>query len=263
MLASSHRPQASSSRDAGNAGNAGDRIDPGSVLSYELKRSGVASVSMKPPTQTSRLRILLVDDHEIMREGLERILAEVEDGWHTVTASNGFDALQVLGREPIDLAIVDLAMPGMGGLELIKRISAEHPGVAVLVLSMFAQEQYALRAFRAGAKGYVTKDGAGRELVTAVRKVAAGGAYVTPTLAESLVLHLHGDATSPRHDRLSDREMDVLRRLVSGERLTDIADALHLSVKTVSTHKGRILEKLQLPNLAALVRYAFQQGLVD
>lgn len=198
-----------------------------------------------------------------MREGLERILGDAEEGWRTVAAVDGFDALRVLGRESIDLAIVDLAMPGMGGLDLIKRIRAEHPEVVVLVLSMFAQEQYALRAFRAGAMGYVTKDGAGRELVTAVRKVAAGGAYITPGLAESVVLHLHGGFTAPRHNRLSDREMDVLRRLVAGERLTDIAEALHLSVKTVSTHKSRILDKLQLPNLAALVRYGLQHGLVD
>lgn len=218
---------------------------------------------MNPRTETSPLRVLLVDDHEIMREGLERILADADEGWHTVAASNGFEALQILGREDIDLAIVDLAMPGMGGLELIKRMRTDHPEVAVLVLSMFAQEQYALRAFKAGAKGYVTKDGAGRELVTAVRKVAAGGAYVTPSLAESVILHLHGDTSSHPHGKLSNREMEVLRRLVGGERLTDIAEALHLSVKTVSTHKSRILEKLELPNLAALVRYGLQQGLVD
>lgn len=198
-----------------------------------------------------------------MREGLGRILSEADEGWHTVPASNGFDALQLLERDNIDLAIVDLAMPGMGGLDLIKRIRTDHPKVVVLVLSMFAQEQYALRAFRAGAKGYVTKDGAGRELVTAIRKVAAGGAYVTPSLAESVILQLRGDTLLPRHDKLSDREMEVLRLLVAGERLTDIAEALHLSVKTVSTHKGRILEKLDLPNLAALVRYGLQQGLVD
>lgn len=209
------------------------------------------------------LNILIVDDHEIMREGLERILEDADEGWRTVTAGSGLEALRVLGREDIQLAIVDLGMPGMGGLELIKRIRAEHPEVAVLVLTMYAQEQYALRAFRAGAKGYVTKDGAGRELVGAVRKVASGGAYVTPGLAESFVLHLHGDAAPPRHDRLSDRELDVLRRLVAGDRLTDIADALHLSVKTVSTHKARILEKLELPSLAALVRYGLQQGLAD
>lgn len=218
---------------------------------------------MEPQADSVLLNVLIVDDHEIMREGLVRILGDADEGWRAVAVASGFDALQVLGREPIDVAIVDLAMPGMGGLELIKRIRADHPSVAVLVLSMFAQEQYALRAFRAGAKGYVTKDGAGRELVTAVRKVAAGGAYVAPSLAEHFVLHLHGEANSPRHDKLSDREMDVLRRLVSGERQTDIAEALHLSVKTVSTHKGRILEKLQLPNLAALVRYGMQQGLVD
>lgn len=218
---------------------------------------------IEPRAQATLLNILIVDDHEIMREGLARILADAEDGWHTVAARDGFDALQVLGRQPIDLAVVDLAMPGMGGLDLIKRMRVDHPRVAVLVLSMFAQEQYALRAFRAGVKGYVTKDGAGRELVTAVRKVAAGGAYVTPHLAESFLLRLHGDAASPRHARLSDREMEVMRRLVGGDRLADIAQALHLSVKTVSTHKGRILDKLELPHLAALVRYGMEQGLVD
>lgn len=227
------------------------------------KNAGSAAARMESRADTAQLSVLIVDDHEIMREGLERILADADKGLRTVAVASGFEALQVLGREPIDLAIVDLAMPGMGGLDLIKRIRSGHPRVAVLVLSMFAQEQYALRAFRAGAKGYVTKDSAGRELVIAVRKVAAGGAYITAALAESFVLHLQGAATSPRHDKLSDRELDVLRRLVSGERLTDIAEALHLSVKTVSTHKGRILEKLQLANVAALVRYAMQQGLVD
>lgn len=218
---------------------------------------------MEPRTQPVTLNILVVDDHEIMREGLERILLDANEGWRTVTAGNGFDALQVLRREPIDLAIVDLAMPGMGGLELIKRIRADHPQVAVLVLSMFAQEQYALRAFRAGAKGYVTKDVAGRELVQAVRKLAAGGAYVTADLVDSFVRHLHGDTAASGRGRLSDRELEVMRKLVAGERLTDIAESLHLSVKTVSTHKARILDKLELPNLAALVRYGLEQGLVE
>lgn len=218
---------------------------------------------MQVRANQSPLKILVVDDHEIMREGLERILSDADEGWMTVAVGNGFEALRLLDGQPIDVAIVDLAMPGMSGLDLIKRIRAEHPGVAVLVLSMYAQEQYALRAFRAGALGYVTKSGAGRELVGAVRKVAAGGAYVTPGLAESFVLHLQRGDSAPRHGKLSDRELEVLRRLVAGERLTAIADALHLSVKTVSTHKGRILDKLGLPNLAALVRYGLQQGLVD
>jgi DNA-binding NarL/FixJ family response regulator len=217
---------------------------------------------MSAASGSAPLRILIVDDHQIMREGLQHILADAEERWHTVATGSGFEALDLLRHQAIDVAVVDLAMPGMGGLDLIKRIRTDHPKVAVLVLSMYAQEQYALRAFRAGAKGYVTKDGAALELVNAVRKIAAGGAYVTPSLAENVILQLHGDAATPWHDKLSDREMEVLRRLVAGERLTDIGQALHLSVKTVSTHKSRILEKLELPNLAALVRYGLEQGLV-
>lgn len=228
-----------------------------------LGHPGTQNTRMRAESLPPSMRILIVDDHEIMREGLERILADADEQWHTIATGNGYEALEVLGRQAIDLAIVDLAMPGMGGLDLIKRIRAEHPDVAVLVLSMYTQEQYALRAFRAGAKGYVTKDMAGVELVKAVRKVAAGGAYVTPGLAESVILQLHSDTALHRHYKLSDRELEVLRKLVAGDRLTDIGEALHLSVKTVSTHKARILEKLELPNLAALVRYGLEQGLVD
>ena len=209
------------------------------------------------------LRILIVDDHEIIREGLKRILAAAREGWQVAETGNGFQALERMQREAFDLAIVDLSMPGLGGIDLIKRIHADHPRTAVLVLSMHAEEQYALRAFKAGARGYVTKDSAGDELVQAIRRVAGGGAYVTPSLAERVVLQLNGAAEVPRHEHLSDRELTVLRRLVAGERLTDIAAALHLSVKTVSTHKSRIQEKLQLPNLAARVRYGLAQGLVD
>ena len=146
----------------------------------------------------------------------------------------------------------------MNGLELIKRIKAEYPQVKVLVLSMHAEEQYALRAFRAGANGYVTKDTASAELVAAVRKVATGGAYVTASLAERVVQQLNGATQAPPHALLSDREMEVLQRIVAGERPTEIAEALHLSVKTVSTHKTRIQDKLQLPNTAALIRYGLE-----
>ena len=163
---------------------------------------------------------------------------------------------------PFDLALVDLSMPGMSGLELIKRVRQEFPGVRILVLSMHAEEQYALRSFKAGANGYLTKDSAGTELVNAVRKVLGGGAYVTGSLAERVVLRLNVGVDSPPHAQLSDRELEVLRLLVAGQRLTDIAEGLHLSVKTVSTHKGRIQDKLQLPNLAALVRYGLEHGLL-
>ena len=209
------------------------------------------------------LHILIVDDHVIVREGLQRILEATGEDWAVAEASGGFQALEVMRRQPIDLAIVDLSMPGMSGLELIKRIRSEFPRVGVLVLSMHAEEQYALRAFKAGANGYVTKDGASAELVNAVRKVATGGAYVTASLAERVVLQLNGATTAPGHAQLSDRELEVLRRIVAGERITDIAEALHLSVKTVSTHKSRIQEKLQLPTMAALIRYGMEHGLAQ
>jgi DNA-binding NarL/FixJ family response regulator len=211
----------------------------------------------------SELSILIVDDHAVVREGLARILASTGEGWRVGEASSGFQALEWLRREHADLAIVDLSMPGMSGLELIRRIRDEFGRLPVLVLSMHAEEQYAIRAFRAGANGYITKDGASTELIRAVRKVIGGGAYVTPELAERVVLQLHGGVGEARHSHLSDRELEVLRRLVAGQRPTDIANALHLSVKTISTHKSRIQEKLDLPTLADLVRYGLEHGLVD
>jgi DNA-binding NarL/FixJ family response regulator len=207
------------------------------------------------------LEILLVDDHAIVREGLKRILDGSGGGWRTAEASNGLEALKALRSGHFDLAIVDLSMPGMNGLEFARRARADVPKLRLLVLSMHAEEQYATRAFKAGANGYVTKDSAARELAAAVRKVAAGGAYVSASLAEQVVLQLNGAREPARHAQLSDREFDVLRRLVAGHRPTEIANALHLSVKTVSTHKSRILERLQLPNLAALIRYGMEQGL--
>ncbi|MDH4060776.1 MAG: response regulator transcription factor [Aquincola sp.] len=208
------------------------------------------------------LRILIVDDHAVVREGLLRILEGTGHGWSVAEASTGFQALEWMRSHPVDLAIVDLSMPGMSGIDLIGRIRHEFAATRVLVLSMHAEEQYALRAFKAGAAGYVTKDRASAELVDAVAKVAAGGAYVTSSLAERVVLQLNGTTDAPRHDRLSNRELEVLRRIVAGERIGDIATALHLSIKTVSTHKRRIQDKLGLPSTAALVRYGMEQGLI-
>jgi two-component system, NarL family, invasion response regulator UvrY len=211
----------------------------------------------------STLRILIVDDHAIVRAGLVGILEGTGRGWKVVEASTGFQALEWLRCNEATLAIVDLSMPGMGGLELIARLKREFPSLRVLVLSMHAEEQYALRAFQAGAHGYVTKDRAPAELVDAVAKVAGGGAYVTSSLAESVVRSLNGAQAVPRHAQLSNRELEVLRRLVAGQRLSDIAEELHLSIKTISTHKRRIQDKLQLPSMAALIRYGMEQGLQD
>ena len=207
------------------------------------------------------LRVLVVDDHAVVREGIARILAGTGEGWAVGEASSGFQALDWLRRNPADVVIVDLSMPGMNGLELVKRIRAEFGRLPVLVLSMHAEEQYALRAFKAGANGYMTKDGASAELIKALRKIAGGGAYVSGELAERVVLQLNGGVEVARHAQLSDRELEVLRRLVAGQRPTEIAQALHLSVKTISTHKSRIQEKLNLPTLADLVRYGLEHDL--
>lgn len=209
----------------------------------------------------AQFSLLMVDDHTIVREGLKRVLDPISHEWAITEAGTAFQALEYLRRQHFDLAIVDLSMPGMGGLDLIRRIKSDFPHVAVLVLSMHGEEQYAMRSFKAGANGYVTKDSAATELVAAVRKVASGGSYVTASLAERVVQQLNGKVQEPRLSDLSDRELDVLKRIVAGERLTDIANALHLSVKTVSTHKGRIQDKLQLPNMAALIRFGMEQQL--
>jgi two-component system, NarL family, invasion response regulator UvrY len=217
---------------------------------------------MTAPAEPRATRgLLLVDDHTILREGIRRILEPVTSEWAVTEAATAFQALECLRRQPFALAIVDLSMPGMSGLELIRRIKTEYPQVAVMVLSMHAEEQYAMRAFKAGANGYLTKDSAASELLAAVAKVASGGAYVTASLAERVVQQLSGVARAPRHAELSDRELGVLQRIVAGQRLTDIAQALHLSVKTVSTHKTRIQDKLQLPNMAALIRYGLEHQL--
>jgi DNA-binding NarL/FixJ family response regulator len=207
------------------------------------------------------LRVLIVDDHAVVREGLTRILGGTGEGWTVGEASSGFQALDWLRHEHADVAIVDLSMPGMNGLELLRRIRAEFGRLPVLVLSMHAEEQYAMRAFKAGANGYITKDAPSAELIRAVRKVAAGGAYVSADLAERVVLQLNGAVGVARHAQLTDRELEVLRRLVAGQRPTEIAQALHLSVKTISTHKSRIQEKLDLPTLADLVRYGLEHDL--
>ena len=206
--------------------------------------------------------MLLVDDHAVVREGLKRVLGSAGNRWALTEAATGFQALEILRRENFELALVDLSLPGMPGLDLVQRIKGEFSDVRVLVLSMHAEAQYALRAFRAGANGYLTKDVAADELVNAVRKVAAGGAYVTESLAGQLVLQLNGQSETPLHRLLTDREFEVLQRIAAGHRLTEIGETLNLSPKTVSTYKTRIQEKLQVSSTADLVRYALENKLL-
>ena len=207
------------------------------------------------------LNLLLVDDHTIVREGLKRLIEPETNRWSIVEAGTGFQALECLRHQPFDLAIVDLSMPGMSGLDLTKRIKTEFPKVAVLILTMHSEEQYAIRALQAGANGYVTKDSAPTDLVAAVRKVAAGGVFLSTQLAERMVHQLNGKNASPDLQLLTNREMEVLQRIVNGQRLVDIAEELHLSIKTVSTHKRRIQEKLHVDTTAALVRFGLEHQL--
>ncbi|QHE76175.1 response regulator [Hydrogenophaga sp. PBL-H3] len=213
---------------------------------------------MNSPHATPLLRLLLVDDHTVVREGLKRLLDPQGNQWSITEAGTGFQALECLRRERFDLVIADLSLPGMSGLDLIHRIKDGFPGVAVLVLTMHSEEQYALRAFQACASGYVTKDTACDELVSAVRKVASGGVFVTSVLAERVVQQLNGRRQASDLSALSNRELDIMQRIVAGERMVDIAEALHLSIKTVSTHKTRILEKLHLDSTAALIRFGLE-----
>lgn len=196
-----------------------------------------------------------------MREGVRRILEDA--GGLTVVgeADDGHSALNLLDRHPTRVAVIDLNMPGLSGVPLVQRIRRDHPETVVLVLSMNAEEEFAMRTLRGGAAGYLTKDSASEELVQAVRKVAAGGCYLSRDMAERVALSLSHQDDAPRHSRLSDRELEIFRLIVAGKRMTDIAQGLHLSIKTVSTHKSRILQKMRLDGTASLIRYGLQHRL--
>jgi DNA-binding NarL/FixJ family response regulator len=202
------------------------------------------------------IRLLLADDHEIVRDGLKRILAAAGDLQVAGEAASGDQALALVRANDYDIAMLDMSMPGLSGIDLIKRLKAEKPKLRLLVLSMHGEQQYAARALKAGASGYLTKDSAAEQLVGAIRKVAAGGVHISEAAAAGLV-------GADKHQPLSDREFEVLRLLASGLGPTEIGERLHLSVKTVSTHKARILEKLGLGSTAELVRYALENRLLE
>jgi DNA-binding NarL/FixJ family response regulator len=209
------------------------------------------------------ITLMLADDHTLLREGLRRLLEQAGDITVAGEARDGSEALRQLAMRPWDLIVLDMSMPGRDGVGLIRQIKADFPKVPILVLTMHGEQQYAVQAIKAGAAGYLTKDSAADELVQAVRKVAAGGRYLSRSLAESIVFERHGDVSGLPHLLLSDRELSVFRYLASGMSNSDIARLLCLSIKTVSTYKGRILVKMQLRNQADLVRYAIKHDLFD
>ncbi|HTO50381.1 MAG TPA: response regulator transcription factor [Burkholderiales bacterium] len=208
-------------------------------------------------------RILVADDHAIVREGLKRILAADPAFAVAGEARDGHEVLAAVRAGGFEVLILDLSMPGRSGIELVRQVKTERPDLRVLVLSMHDEQQYAVRAIRAGASGYLTKDAAPAQLVAALRKIAAGGLFITPAVAEALALGLQAPSEELPHKRLSDREHEVFLLLAAGQSVTAIAERLHLSVKTVSTHKTHIHEKLGLASLAELVRYAVAHRLLD
>ncbi|MCE5265385.1 MAG: response regulator transcription factor [Deltaproteobacteria bacterium] len=209
------------------------------------------------------IRILVVDDHAIVREGLKQILGEVDDMSVRDEAGNGPEALAKIRGGEFDVVLLDISMPGRSGLEVLKEIKAERPKLPVLILSMHAEEQYAVRALRAGASGYVTKASAPDELIGAIRKVSCGRKYVSSSLAEKLAFELDIDTKKPPHETLSDREYQVMLMLASGKSVKEIADELCLSVKTISTYRARVMEKMNMKKNAELTLYAIQNHLVD
>ena len=208
-------------------------------------------------------RVVIADDHQILREGLKQLLLAAGDLDVVGEASDGHEVLERVRALAFDVLLLDMSMPGKSGVELIKQVKAEKPKLRILVLSMHEEHQYAVRAIRAGASGYLTKESAAAQLVAAIRKIAAGGAFISAEVAERLALDAMPHAEGPLHATLSDREYQVFRLLVTGHSVSDIAEQLHLSAKTISTHKARLMEKLQVDNNAALVRYAVTHRLQD
>ena len=207
-------------------------------------------------------RILIVDDHAILRRGLMELLSDEFRGAEFGEASDAQQALEQLRKQEWDVALLDIALPGKSGLDLLKELKVEWPSLPVLVLSAHPEDQFAVRVLKAGAGGYMTKESAPEELAKAIRKILAGGRYVSPALAEKLALGVTKDLTRTPHETLSDREYEVMSRIASGKTVTEIAEELILSAKTISTYRVRVLEKLGVKNSAEIVQYAIRNGLV-
>jgi len=209
------------------------------------------------------IKILIADDHAIVREGLKQILSESPDLVVVAEASSGQEVLEKISKNDLDLVVLDIAMPGRGGLDILKEIKTQRPRLPVLMLSMYPEEQYAIRVLKSGASGYLTKESAPSELVMAIRQISQGKKYISPSLAEKLAIDLEINPDKMPHEILSDREYQVMCMIASGKTLKEIADGLSLSIKTISTYRSRILEKMNMKTNAELTHYAIKNNLVD
>lgn len=209
------------------------------------------------------IKVLVADDHAIVRRGLRQILSETPDIMVGGEASTAQEVIRLLTDERWSVVVLDLSLPGSSGLDLLARIRREHQQCPVLVLTVHPEDQYAVRCIKAGAAGFLTKESAPDKLIDAVRKVASGGRWVSPELAETLASVLAGESKGAPHERLSDREFEIFRMLASGKTVSQIAQELTLSVKTVSTHRVRILRKMEMTNNAELTHYAVRNNLVE
>jgi DNA-binding NarL/FixJ family response regulator len=209
------------------------------------------------------MRILIADDHAVVRRGLKEILAEALPGAEFSEAGNGDEVLSHLGKTPISLLVLDISMPGRSGMDVLRDVKHTYPRLPVIILSCQPEEQYAVRCLRAGAAAYINKESAAEELALATKKILSGGRYVSASLAEKLIANLDEEAGKPLHELLSDREFEVMKMIATGVPLTEIGDRLHVSVKTVSTYRTRIMEKMQLKSNAELTRYAMTNSLID
>jgi two-component system invasion response regulator UvrY len=208
------------------------------------------------------IKVLIVDDHPVVRRGLKDMLADAGDMVVGGEAGSAQEAMRLVGAQRWDVVVLDISLPGGNGIELVSEIRKQRPETRVLILTVYSEEQYAVRAIKAGASGFLTKNSADEKLIDAIRKIAAGGRYVSPELAETLASLLAGETAGQPHERLSDREFEILKMLASGRTVSQVATELGLSVKTVSTHRTRILKKMNMKTNAELTHYAVKAGLV-
>ncbi|TAK60264.1 response regulator transcription factor [Methylobacter sp.] len=209
------------------------------------------------------IKILIVDDHAIVRQGLKQILADISDMEVFAEAGSGDEALKLIRDEGWGIMLLDIAMPGKNVMELIKLSKQQSPHLPILILSMYPEDQYAIRMLRAGADGYLTKESAPEQLVAAIRKVAKGGKYISPAMTEKLIAELNPNQEIPPHTMLTDREFQVFSGICAGKSITDLAQQMALSVKTISTYRTRLMKKMNMSKNAEIIHYAFKNDLLD